>query len=109
MFAVDSLPLKYRVEIYRRYPDAQEKADSKPFMDRIEPDGKALMYFEEYILSDGRHLPTDKQMEYANRRMIPYVVIIGSNELQERKATIKNMISGEQSSVAFDDVCNALK
>ena len=50
-----------------------------------------------------------KQMEYANRRMIPYVVIIGSNELQERKATIKNMISGEQSSVAFDDVCNALK
>ena len=66
LFAVDSLPLKYRVEIYRRYPDAQEKADSKPFMDRIEPDGKALMYFEEYILSDGRHLPTDKQMEYAN-------------------------------------------
>ena len=50
-----------------------------------------------------------KQMEYANRRMIPYVVIIGSNELQERKATIKNMISGEQSSVAFDDVCSALK
>ncbi len=50
-----------------------------------------------------------KQMEYANRRMIPYVVIIGSNELQERKATIKNMISGEQSSVAFDDVCNVLK
>jgi histidyl-tRNA synthetase len=48
-------------------------------------------------------------MEYANRRMIPYVVIIGSNELQERKATIKNMISGEQSSVAFDDVCSALK
>ena len=50
-----------------------------------------------------------KQMEYANRRMIPYVVIIGSNELQERKATIKNMMSGEQMSVAFDDVCSALK
>ena len=26
-----------------------------------------------------------KQMEYANRRMIPYVVIIGGNELQEQK------------------------
>ena len=50
-----------------------------------------------------------KQMEYANRRMIPYVVIIGGNELQEGKATIKNMISGEQSSVAFEDVCAALK
>ena len=50
-----------------------------------------------------------KQMEYANRRMIPYVVIIGSNELQERKATIKNMQTGEQTSVAFDEVCTTLK
>ncbi len=66
LFAVDSLPLKYRVEIYRRYPDAQEKADSKPFMDRIEPDGKAMMYYEEYFLEDGRHLPAEKQTEYAN-------------------------------------------
>ena len=46
-----------------------------------------------------------KQMEYANRRMIPYVVIIGGNELQEQKATVKNMRTGEQSSVAFDEVC----
>lgn len=66
LFAVDSLPLKYRVEVYRRYPDAQEKAESKPFMDSIEPDGKAMMYYGEYVLSDGRHLPTDKQVEYAN-------------------------------------------
>ena len=50
-----------------------------------------------------------KQMEYANRRMIPYVVIIGSNELQERKATVKNMRTGEQSSVVFDEVCDFVK
>ena len=50
-----------------------------------------------------------KQMEYANRRMIPYVVIIGSNELQERKATVKNMLSGEQVSVSFDEVYSVLK
>ena len=50
-----------------------------------------------------------KQMEYANRRMIPYVVIIGGNELQEQKATVKNMRTGEQSSVAFDDVCDFVK
>ena len=45
-----------------------------------------------------------KQMEYANRRMIPYVVIIGSNELAERKATVKNMRTGEQLSVEFDAI-----
>ena len=49
-----------------------------------------------------------KQMEYANRRMIPYVVIIGSNELAERKATVKNMRTGEQACVAFEEVCEAL-
>ena len=49
-----------------------------------------------------------KQMEYANRRMIPYVVIIGSNELAERKVTVKNMRTGEQACVAFEEVCEAL-
>ena len=49
-----------------------------------------------------------KQMEYANRRMIPYVVIIGSNELAERKATVKNMRTGEQACVAFEEVCDTL-
>lgn len=66
LFAVESLPLKYRVEIYRRYPDAQEKADSKPFMDTIVPDGAAIAYFEDYTFADGRHLSIDKQTEYAN-------------------------------------------
>ena len=42
-----------------------------------------------------------KQMEYANRRAIPYVVIIGSNELEQGVATLKNMTTGEQSVVAI--------
>jgi histidyl-tRNA synthetase len=50
-----------------------------------------------------------KQMEYANRRMIPYVVIIGSNELAEGKATVKNMRTGEQQTVAFDAVGGCLE
>ena len=50
-----------------------------------------------------------KQMEYANRRSIPYVVIIGSNELAERQVTVKNMLSGEQQSVAFEEVAELLK
>ncbi len=45
-----------------------------------------------------------KQMEYANRRAIPYVVIIGSQELEQGVATVKNMRSGEQSQVPFGKV-----
>ena len=50
-----------------------------------------------------------KQMEYANRRQIPYVVIIGSNELAEQKATIKNMRTGEQSVVDFTAVADYIE
>ena len=66
LFAVESLPLKYRTEVYRRYPDLQEKADSKPFMDTITPDGQAMQFYAEYVLADGRHLTTEKQAEYSN-------------------------------------------
>ncbi|MBQ8494088.1 MAG: histidine--tRNA ligase [Alistipes sp.] len=45
-----------------------------------------------------------KQMEYANRRSIPYVVIIGSEELAEGIATIKDMRTGEQFKKSFDEV-----
>lgn len=50
-----------------------------------------------------------KQMEYANRRSMPYVVIIGSRELEEHRATVKDMRSGEQAEVAFDDLVDYLR
>ncbi|MGN0007566.1 MAG: histidine--tRNA ligase [Alistipes sp.] len=50
-----------------------------------------------------------KQMEYANRRNIPYVVIIGSNEIAEGRATVKNMRTGEQSGVSLDNIADVLK
>lgn len=43
-----------------------------------------------------------KQMEWANRRAIPFVAIIGEDELAKGVATIKDMNSGEQTRVAFD-------
>ena len=49
-----------------------------------------------------------KQMEYANRRGIPYVVIIGSNELERGVATLKNMQSGEQKEVGFEELTSLL-
>ena len=49
-----------------------------------------------------------KQMEYANRRGIPYVVIIGSNELERKVATLKDMRSGEQRELSFEELVAAL-
>ena len=65
LFAVESLPMKWRTEVYRRYPDLQEQADSKEFLDTVQPDGKALLFFERYEFDDGRKLPADKVREYS--------------------------------------------
>lgn len=50
-----------------------------------------------------------KQMEYANRRGIPYVVIVGSQELEARAATVKDMRTGDQQQVPFDKIADFIK
>ena len=50
-----------------------------------------------------------KQMEYANRRGIPYVVIIGSEELAEGMATLKDMQRGEQIKVAIAELVQRIQ
>lgn len=66
LYEVESLPVQYRAEVYRRFPDLKEQAESKPFVESVEPDGKAMQFYADYVLSDGRHLTTEKQKEYAN-------------------------------------------
>ena len=39
-----------------------------------------------------------KQMSYANVKNIPFVAIVGENEMNEGKAMLKNMENGEQQS-----------
>ncbi len=50
-----------------------------------------------------------KQMEYANRRAIPYVAIIGSNELEQGVVTLKNMNTGEQKTVATAELAESIE
>ena len=49
-----------------------------------------------------------KQMGYADALRIPYVAIIGEEELAESSVTLKNMATGEQSRIALDDLAGAL-
>ena len=49
-----------------------------------------------------------KQMEYANRRGVPFVAILGSHELAAGKVTLKDMSSGTQHSLLFDELPDAL-
>ena len=50
-----------------------------------------------------------KQMAYANALQVPYVAIVGSNELAEGKVTLKNMESGEQNLISATELAAAIR
>uniref|UniRef100_UPI003B9DBDD1 His/Gly/Thr/Pro-type tRNA ligase C-terminal domain-containing protein n=1 Tax=Flectobacillus sp. TaxID=50419 RepID=UPI003B9DBDD1 len=45
-----------------------------------------------------------KQLDYADRKKIPFVVIVGSDEMQNGVLTLKDMNSGEQFKLTIEEV-----
>lgn len=49
-----------------------------------------------------------KQMAYANSKKITYTIIVGEEEIQENKVTLKNMISGQQERITREELLSKL-
>jgi histidyl-tRNA synthetase len=49
-----------------------------------------------------------KQMNYANKKQIPYVILAGDTEMEAEKFTLKNMGSGEQKLVTCEELIKIL-
>jgi len=50
-----------------------------------------------------------KQMAYANHKDIPYVILVGENEMNKNLLSVKNMISGEQTEMSFEKLLQTLQ
>ncbi|WP_029033724.1 histidine--tRNA ligase [Salinimicrobium terrae] len=50
-----------------------------------------------------------KQMNHANKRDIPFVILAGVEEIEKGKFTLKNMKSGEQDSVSLEELKTKIK
>ena len=50
-----------------------------------------------------------KQMTYADKKGIPYVALVGENEMQAGVVSLKNMASGEQENLTTDELIQKLK
>lgn len=70
LFAVDSLPVRYKNEVYRRNPDLQAQAASKEFIDEIVPDAKAATFYDDHKIDGIRGLEPKQKQEYANSAAI---------------------------------------
>ena len=49
-----------------------------------------------------------KQMGYADSKQIPFVAIVGGDEMAQNKVMLKNMASGEQQLVTLDELIHSL-
>ncbi len=49
----------------------------------------------------------DKQFKYAERKKIPFIIIIGSKEIEENTCTIKNISTGEQETISQNEMTSS--
>ena len=50
-----------------------------------------------------------KQMSYADAKKIPFVAIVGETEMAERRVNLKNMLTGEQCMMTWDELLAQFK
>lgn len=50
-----------------------------------------------------------KQLAYADARKIPYVALVGTEEMKNGQVTLKDMQKGEQSTITFEELLHVLK
>ena len=74
---------------------------------------KAARYFRENNINTDIYLQDqyklDKQMKYADKLQIPYVVIIGEEEAEKNVVKVKNMVTREQKEMSLQDAVTFLK
>lgn len=50
-----------------------------------------------------------KQFEYADKKNIPFVCVVGSNEMEKKRYNLKSMQSGTQEEMSLEEIINQLK
>lgn len=58
------------------------------------------------IYPDG--VKIQKQLDYANKKMIPYTIVIGTEEIKNGVLAFKNMKTGEQRKITIQEISNEL-
>ncbi len=98
------------------FPKEALKGTLLMFVNFGEKETKYLMPIASKARSEG--IPTEiypdnakikKQMSYANNKAIRYVAILGEDEINLGKITLKDMLSGEQAMLKIDELILRLK
>lgn len=97
------------------FPEAVDQGTKVLFFNLGDEESKAAYRLLQQLRKKGiaselfhKETKMEKQFNYAEKKNIPFVVIIGSKELETKTCTIKNIISGKQEQVSFEEVAQAI-
>jgi histidyl-tRNA synthetase len=80
----------------------EESRKAYQLLQEIRKDGIAAEIYHEQA-------KFDKQFKYAEKKGIPFVIIIGSKELEAGICMVKDIRNGQQQEVAFDLLASHLR
>ncbi|HNP49777.1 MAG TPA: His/Gly/Thr/Pro-type tRNA ligase C-terminal domain-containing protein, partial [Bacteroidia bacterium] len=104
------------LEEVKGFPDFSGISTKILFVNFGEEEARFCLQLLDRIREDGIHAELypdaakmKKQMSYADAKKIPFVALIGTEEMKNNEITVKNMSSGEQSKVTMDELLHLLK
>lgn len=104
LVAYDSMPDRYKKAIVERVGDPRKQARQNVLEGLIEHSAAATTFFEDYMIDDDRHLPSDKRREYyANA-----VVLDGVKRLIESRNS-KRKALGNRATRFWDEISEAVQ
>lgn len=82
-----------------------------PMTDDLSPSIALATYLRETGIRTQLHCEKKKfkaKMNYANKLKIPYVIFVGEDEIANNKASVKDMSSGEQLLLSYDEAAERI-
>lgn len=77
--------------------DSEARAEALPLLSQLREANIAAEVYPDVV-------KVKKMLDYANAKVIPFVVLIGSEEMQTGQLTLKNMMTGEQRKATANEV-----
>ncbi|MDX9703898.1 MAG: kinase [Candidatus Auribacterota bacterium] len=87
LVAYDSIPERFKQKVRKLVGDPYKAATKSSLADYITPDEKARVFFRDYLMDNGDHLPEPAQKEYTtNAEILNALHAVVSNREAKRKA-----------------------
>ena len=104
LVAYDSMPDRYKKAIVERVGDPRKEARQNVLEGLIEHSAAATTFFEDYMIDDDRHLPSDKRREYyTNAVVLDAVKRLIESRNSKRKAL------GNRATRFWDEISEAVQ